>query len=124
MKVKDLKKIIDERLKSNPYYEDNSVEILLSTPGIGSRPSSEVTSAKFGFDWDQGKLLLDTETDLVPKHNNQTVFDEARDLLAYIDTKPTKRPGYEQRRAQAIFKRLGEDIMQYQSIFHRTDLEE
>lgn len=61
MKSKELYYALGEYLKANPSLEDIEIEIVTSDPSIG--PVSAVTCAAIypGFDWDAGRLLIDTK---------------------------------------------------------------
>lgn len=117
MKVKELKNILREE---DPRYDEEDVKVVLDLPSFGPRATTKVKYASFGFDWDKG-LLITAEASLVPKNNKQEIYEQAKDLLFYIATKPTKKHGYEQREAIRILKKNGltdEKLASYQSIFH------
>jgi hypothetical protein len=58
--IKELKKIIDTHLQNFPHLGDLEVKVLIKDPKTtyGARPSVLVKSAHFGFDWENGLLLL------------------------------------------------------------------
>jgi hypothetical protein len=117
MKVKELKAILKDE---DTRYDDEEVSVLLDLPSFGPRAFSKVKHASFGMDWDKG-LQFKTEHNLVPKNDKQAIYEQARDLLFYIATKPTKKHGYEQRTAIYILKKNGltdDKLASYQSIFH------
>jgi len=127
MKIKDLKKIIDDAENSPEYLKQNKLEsevvIALDMPSIGGIACETISNGRLGFYWDSGKFILTTSKPISHRTENEQIFEQARDILSFIATKPTKKQGYEQRTALTIFKRLGIDIMKYQKIFHR-DLED
>lgn len=117
MKVKELKSLLRDE---DTRYDEEEVSVLLDLPSFGPRAFSKVKYASFGFDWDKG-LQFTCEHNLVPKNNKQEIYEQARDLLFYMATKPTKKHGYEQREAIRILKKNGltdEKLASYQSIFH------
>lgn len=118
MTVKELFEKIKSLIQDNSHVEDFKVAVRLSTPSIGAVAIGEIESSYVGFDWDHGNYILTTKTPINLKHENEEIFDQARDLLAYIATKPNKNRSYEQITALNIFKRVGVDIMEYQHIFH------
>jgi hypothetical protein len=118
MKVKDLKALL-----ASTSDEDGELEVIvrLALPSMGSVAADKVTAAHFGFDWDRD-LILDTESPLVPKSENQAIFENAYDLLMWLATNPAKHESYEIRRAKQILSSYGktqEDFERLRHLFHR-----
>ena len=63
MKIKDLKTIIDTQLKYMPSFAELDVKVLVREKGssIGARPSVIIEMATFGFDFENGLLLMTKE---------------------------------------------------------------
>lgn len=53
------------RIKQAGQNENWSLHVKVLAPGlVGGTPCVEVTGLNAGFDWDKGKLILDTKTPL------------------------------------------------------------
>ena len=61
MKLSDLKYLMDHY---NGHYDLEVVVCVERAGAIGATPAVSVKSANLGFDWDQGRLVLYTETAL------------------------------------------------------------
>ena len=119
MKVSELKQLIDR----HPDQLDKEVKLLVPLPSAGPRATVEIESASFGFDWDRG-LLFRTKERLVPKENNQDIFEAANDLLMMLATEcfVLKKQKFENRRSAKILLKYGykkEDLEKYVKLFHR-----
>ena len=123
MTIKELYRILETHIKTKPKYclESIKVRIPIAKHSIGPKASVEVTNAWCGFDWNSDSFFVAPEKDLTPKSENEEIWDDARELLMFIATKPVKKVTYEVRQARRIFERLNIDYMQYQSIFHKED---
>lgn len=77
MKIKELK----ELLNHSDRHDDDDVMVIMAVGGIGPRPATEVTSGGFGFDWDNGRFLLNTKTPLVPRSDEQHVWQMSLDFI-------------------------------------------
>ena len=72
MKVKELKKLIEQYEKTDPNKDTLEKEIVIQIEpkkGVihGSTPHAEVKSAHFGFDWDHNYLILQPKNKLKGK---------------------------------------------------------
>ena len=103
MRVKDLRKFLEHH---DSRQDEEELAVVVALPSIGPKAISKITHFNFGFDWDKGLLFI-TEHSLVPKHDSQSIYESAKELLLYMATKPTKKQGYEQRTAISILKRYG-----------------
>lgn len=122
MKIKDLKRIIQNTGKAD-YYDDCEVVIPISKPSIGGSSFVETTSAGRGIDWNNGKFFIRTKERLVQKSKEEDLRDMSRDLLMYLATKPMKRRSYESEQACKILLRAGytqEQLNKYQHLFHKV----
>ena len=118
MKVKELRDLLNQHGDS---IDDLDVLISVALPSIGPAATDMVTRARIGFDWDKD-LILSTETPLVPKQENQSVFESAYDLLMWLATDPVRNDSYEARAARRIVMKYGktqEDLDRLQRIFHK-----
>lgn len=119
MKVSDLKRII-------AYHEnqqDEEVKLSVALPSVGPSATVDIESASFGFDWDRG-LILTTKERLVPKENNQDIYEAAQDLLMTLATEcfVMKKQKWENKKSAFILLRMGytkEQLEKYVRLFHR-----
>lgn len=120
MRLLHLKEIIDRQVERRP---DAQVRILLSIPSIGPAPTCEVEQANLGMDWDADSFILRPELRLVQKTQDQDLWEQARNLLYWLASKPSQRPSYEIRQARKILARNGVTEGQLESLrrsFHPT----
>lgn len=120
MKVKELK----DALNHSADHDDDDLMISLSMPSIGPIAMSAIKGASFGFDWENGKVILQPERRLSEKTKEEDVYDMAKDLIMYLATKPSpsKRWKYETDQARKILLRAGyteEQLNKYAGIFHK-----
>lgn len=80
MKVSELRQILSGR-PSDDHHADDEVVVLLASPSIGPHACMPIRSAGYGFDWDNGKLLLWTDQPLVVKSDKQRLYDRTYDML-------------------------------------------
>jgi hypothetical protein len=108
---------------SDGRKDDYTLRVKIAKPSIGSIATDDVTYVGFGFDWEQGSLLISTENRLVPKSKKEDAYDIAHELLMYLATKPTKRDTYEIRNAKQCLLKAGyteEDFVKYRHLFHEV----
>lgn len=119
MKVSELKEILNRRT----HADDETVKLRVALPSVGPQATVEIDSAAFGFDWDRG-LILYTQERLVPKENNQDVYEAAQDLLMTLATEcfVVKKKKWENRKSAELLLRMGhtpEQLEKYVRLFHR-----
>lgn len=77
MNFEELKSAVDSLYNDN--NKNNKVYIKLKEVAIGPIATTEIKSIYPGFDWDHGKILIDTEEDIElvnkDKLNKQRVLD-------------------------------------------------
>jgi hypothetical protein len=66
--------------------DDDEIVVRLKQPGAGPIPSTKVTSVSHGSDWDNGKILITTETPVVTQEHLDRIQKYARDFekLLYL----------------------------------------
>lgn len=108
-----------ELIKAIERHPDGEVTIRLTKPSMGPIAQAQVKDAFVGIDWEHGKVIIQPAIPLVPKSDNEQIFDWARDLIMWLATKPVKKESYEVRAARKIAAKMYPDFMKYQNIFHR-----
>jgi len=102
----------------NRTEDDREVLIELALPSMGPKASCRVKYAGFGIDWDRD-FLITAEKPLVPKTDLQKLWEDARDLIMYLATKPVKRPSYEIREARRMLDHYNIEYKAYAHLFHK-----
>lgn len=70
MKLHEFRLLIDS-IDNNTTHDDYEVVVELSKIGaIGATPTSKITGAFQGIDWDTGKIIITTENILSNKFSN------------------------------------------------------
>lgn len=114
MTVKELK----DFLAHDDWFDERKCVVRLAKPSMGSIASVEVESVWHGFDWDRA-LIIETKIPIVEKHENQSVFESAYDLLMFIATKSVKKESYEIRTAREILDRYKVNYKEFANLYHK-----
>ncbi len=87
MKLSQLKQIIDLYSNTQPHNDPDVVVIVkLPYQTVGAMPSVEVKSAQMGFDWENGKFLLQTEEPLTPSDRDfEAKFKALQEKYGWLD---------------------------------------
>lgn len=77
MNVKELRDILNNM---DEHYDNSVVCVRVTKRGsMGSTPSTKVKSIVNGFDWDSGKCIIYTESDIT-EINNEEILVNKRDI--------------------------------------------
>lgn len=108
MKLRELKLILDVYADHNQYL-DAEVMVLVKQPNsIGPSPAVRVKHAQMGFDWDNGKLLIACEQDVMVADNDLiNRVRKAEEKYGWAD--------YEMRGLEAQVKRLTKRIKELEA---------
>jgi hypothetical protein len=72
MKLRELKRIVDQYMEQNPErFGDCDVIIPTNLPSYGSMSSTPLRGANAGIDWESGKFILWPEDKLTIKPTNE-----------------------------------------------------
>lgn len=110
MKLSELKRIIDGINDRQNSYGDPNVMVQIKTSGsVGGTPCVEVMSLYTGFDWDSGKLIIQTKEPLMKV--NQKTLDELRKEAEKIgwDMYEVRNLKTEVKRLKKIIKELNDE---------------
>ena len=77
MKMSEMKAMLD----GPSYGEDPEVVIRVDKPSIGPLATVPVKSIGIGFDWDNGKLIINPASPLVPKSQKEQLYDDASNFI-------------------------------------------
>lgn len=90
MKVSELKIYLN-----HPHgpCDDDEVVVRLSEPSVGPIAMDDVVTVYTGFDWEKGKVVLATNSNLVRRSEKQHLWQLASDFvcMAAMDRRRTKK---------------------------------
>jgi len=88
---------------------DNELIIHLSSPSIGPIANTGIKSTRSGFDWENGKTILEPKERLVVKTDKEDLYDMSYDLLHFlwVDAFQRKRKPWYFDRLKRIYERAG-----------------
>lgn len=100
MKVSELKKLLETR-------EDLDIVIRLSDPSIGSVSMASIDSISIGFDWENGKILINPSIPLVRLKEKEALWQSAHDFIYQLSEQKTYKdnPTFLAKRAKSIIER-------------------
>ena len=113
MKISELREILDQsKYGKAPCYKDEEISIALADPSMGSRAMASIESAYFGFDWENGHLILIPKQPLTKKTYKEAMLDAAYDLIYSLSKQltPKGNPTTLAKRAQSILDRAKSKI--------------
>lgn len=115
MKLLELHKILDVHVTrhqddADPYRLDQDVMIAISSPSIGPCAMVSINNASFGFDWENGKFILNPAKPLVVKSEKEAVWDMAFDHIYSLSLRVSHKgnPTSEAKWAQEVLRRAKE----------------
>lgn len=100
MKLSELKRLVDLYHRDG-HRDDPEVVIQIKLPysTVGGMPTVKIKNAQMGFDWDNGKFILQPEEDLTPSDRDfAKQMKEMQDRAGWAD--------YENRNLKAELNRL------------------
>jgi ABC-type oligopeptide transport system ATPase subunit len=115
MTVKELKEILGR----HDDNEDAELMIHLAMPSIGPIAMCGIKSGRFGFDWENGKFILEPQDRVSIKTVDEDVYHMSRELL--MDLATSKSKSYVTRQAKEILLKAGyseEKLNKYRHLFH------
>lgn len=111
MKVSDLKKFLTHN-ERNSCKSDDETEVVICTtdPSMGFSSAVTIESARYGFDWDSGRLLLKPTLPLVTLKEKEALWQAAHDFIYCLskDKTPKGNPTSLAKCAQSILDRAKE----------------